>query len=83
MTASQRRVAVTAVCERFEVSERKACAVLDQPRSTQRYEPQERDGEAELTKRIVRLAKKRPRYGVRRITALLRREGRVVRANAH
>lgn len=66
------------MCERFEVSQRKACAVLDQPRSTQRYEPRERDGEAELTKRIVRLAKNHPRYGVLRITAMLRREGRVV-----
>ena len=78
MTAGQRRGAVSSVCQRFGVSQRRACAVLGQPRSTQRYQAKARDGEVELTKRLVRLAKKHPKYGVRRMTAVLRREGRVV-----
>lgn len=52
--------------------------MLGQPRSTQRYRVKVRDGEAALRTRLVRLAKKHPKYGVRRITAVLRREGRVV-----
>lgn len=49
--------------------------MLKQPRSTQRYAPVERDDEAPLTKRIVELAAAFGRYGYRRITALLNREG--------
>jgi putative transposase len=49
--------------------------VLDQPRSTQRYESQPRSDEASLTKRMRALAKERPRFGYRRIARLLRREG--------
>lgn len=66
------------MCQQFEVSQRRACRVLGQPRSTQRYQARVRDGEAALRSRLVRLAKKHPKYGVRRITAVLRREGRVV-----
>jgi putative transposase len=53
------------------VSERRACRVLKQPRSTQRYAPIERDDETPLTRRIVELASAFGRYGYRRITALL------------
>lgn len=57
------------------MSERRACRVLKQPRSTQRYAPSERDDEKPLTRRIINLAASFGRYGYRRITALLRREG--------
>ena len=60
---------------RYRVSERRACRVLRQPRSTQRYAPVERDDEGPLTRRIVELAAAYGRYGYRRITALLHREG--------
>ncbi len=63
------------VMEHFDVSERRICRVLSQPRSTQRYLPRVRDGEALLTKRMIELATKYGRYGYRRITALLQREG--------
>jgi len=63
------------VKERFNVSERGICRVLSQPRSTQRYLPRVRDGEALLTERMIGLATKYGRYGYRRITALLQREG--------
>lgn len=58
----------------FEVSERRACRVVDQPRSTQRYESHPRDDEEALTRRMLELAKERPRFGYRRIGQLLRRE---------
>ena len=58
-----------------EVSERRACRVLSQPRATQRYEPKVADDEASLTKRVVELACEYGRYGYRRVTALLKREG--------
>ena len=57
------------------VSERRACKVLGQPRSTQRYEPVAAACEQELTAAIVELASQYGRYGYRRIGALLRRRG--------
>ena len=57
------------------VSERRACQVLQQARSTQRYHPMQRDDEEALTGSIVSLAAQYGRYGYRRITALLQRAG--------
>ena len=57
------------------MSERRACRVLHQHRSTQRRAPLVPDDEAPLTKRIVALASEYGRYGYRRVTALLQREG--------
>ena len=59
----------------LEVSERRACQVIGQPRSTQRYVAQERDGEKSLVQRMLALVGRHPRYGYRRIWALLRSEG--------
>jgi putative transposase len=60
---------------RFDVSERRACRVVGQHRSTQRREPVRRDDEAALTAAIVELASEYGRYGYRRIAALLRAQG--------
>ncbi len=49
---------------------------MAQPRSSQRYEAQPRDDEATLVQRLRELAGQRPRFGYRRIAALLRHEGR-------
>ena len=59
----------------FVVSERRACAVLEQPRSTQRYQPQPRSDEVALCRRLRELVRRRPRFGYRRLAALLRRDG--------
>ena len=59
----------------FGVSERRACKVLDLPRSTHRYEPIPVEDEQGLTEEIVELASRYGRYGYRRITALLRMDG--------
>ena len=63
------------VREQYGFSERRVCRALGQPRSTQRYTPQPRDDEAPLTRDIVNLACQYGRYGYRRITALLNRDG--------
>ncbi len=63
------------VCTFLEISQRRACGVLSQFRSTQRYRGQSRDGETLLVKRMVELACQYGRYGHRRITALLESEG--------
>jgi putative transposase len=53
------------------VSERLACRVLGQHRSTQRKVPTTPDDEAALTADIVRFAEQYGRYGYRRIAAML------------
>ena len=57
------------------MSERTACRVLRQHRSTQRKPRRTADDEAALTQTVVDLATQYGRYGYRRITALLRAEG--------
>ena len=61
--------------ESLPVSERRACAVLGQARSTQRRAAVVPDDEDALTRAVVRLAGDYGRYGYRRITALLGQEG--------
>jgi transposase InsO family protein len=63
------------VREKLGVSERRACCVLGQARSTQRYQAQVHDDEDALTNAIIDLASAYGRYGYRRITALLRLAG--------
>lgn len=57
------------------MSERRACRVLGQDRSTQRYTVKESLYEQALRKRVVELATQYGRYGYKRITALMKREG--------
>ena len=75
LSPHRKREAVSALLDRFRVSERRACRVLKQPRATQRYLPIVRDDELPLTQRIIELACMYGRYGYRRITALLRWDG--------
>ena len=62
------------VRDKLDVSERRACKVLDQSRSTQRRTLSLPSDEQQLTGDIVALATKYGRYGYRRITALLNNE---------
>jgi putative transposase len=57
------------------VSQRRACQVLGQSRSTQRRRPAVPDDEPRLVKRMAELAREFGRYGYRRVTGLLRAEG--------
>jgi putative transposase len=63
------------VHKKMDVSERRACQVLEQPRSSQRYVSTKVGKDAALVERMVALSKENPRYGYRRVWALLRREG--------
>ena len=78
LSPAGRRDAVEHVRRRLGVSERRACRVLKQSRTTQRYVPRQPDDEQVLTERIVNLAREYGRYGYRRVTALLRMEGWLV-----
>jgi len=70
--------------EQFDVSQRRACRVVTQPRSTQRYEPKRKDDEAALVRQMHALVGQHPRYGYRRVWALLRQAGwRINRKRVH
>ncbi len=73
LSPSRRRTCVDHVTAELGISERRACRVLGQHRSTQRRIPTTPDDEAALTADIIELARQYGRYGYRRITALLRR----------
>ena len=75
LSPKRRRQAVTQLQSKFQVSERRACRAVQQPRSSQRYVPTPRADEDALTQAIVALAEGYGRYGYRRITALLKDEG--------
>ena len=57
------------------LSERHACRVVGQWRTTQRYRPTQCDDEDRLTQSILALASQYGRFGYRRITALLKTAG--------
>ena len=64
---------MASVRQRYELSERRACAMLGVSRSVQRYKKRrETDTEVHLRKEIHDLAHRHRRYGCKRITALLR-----------
>ena len=57
------------------MSERRACRVTGQHRSTQRYAETVASDEVELVREMKRHAAKHPRFGYRRVGALLRADG--------
>ena len=63
------------VRQRLGVSERKACRVLGQARSTQRRIPKRREDEEALRQDVVKVARRFGRYGYRMVTGMLRTEG--------
>ena len=75
LSPARRRQCVDHLQAELGISERRACAVAGQHRSTQRKRPRGRDDEEALTAAVIRLASQYGRYGYRRITALLRTEG--------
>ena len=56
--------------QRFEVSERRACRVVGQSRSSQRYVSMKVGKDAALVKRMVALSTENPRYGYRLLCGL-------------
>ena len=70
------RAAASYVMVEYQMSERHACRLMGLARSTHRYRSclAERDGP--LRARLRELAAQRMRFGYRRLTAMLAREGR-------
>ena len=76
MSPSQKKSAVAHAVDRRLCSVRRACTYLNLPRSTYRYAPkQSTDRQEQLYQRVIALSWHHPRYGYRRIRALLAREG--------
>lgn len=75
MTPSQQRAAAEYLGEHYQVSQRRVSRVLARSRSTLRYRGKPRAKEVPLVREIQRLARRRPRYGYRRIHNLLTRRG--------
>lgn len=78
VSPSAKRQAAAHVQSERGVSQRRASRVVGVGRSTVRYKARPRPDEAELTDLIRALASRHQRYGYRRITALLHREGSTV-----
>jgi len=71
------REQVALLREQFAVSQRRACELMGVDRSSIRYRARPRKDE-ELRQQVRELAHQRPRFGYRRLTAVLRRQGRVI-----
>lgn len=72
--AQAKREAVEILEEKYKVSERCACKLLEFPRSTKRYNSKKHD-DSEIRGRILYWAEKRKRYGSPRIHHMLLRDG--------
>lgn len=66
---------VSRVHEVYEISHRRGCRLLELNWSSFTYRPQPKPDESALTVRLRDLAGTRVRYGYRRLTVLLKREG--------
>ena len=68
-----------ALCQaRFSMSQRRACRLIGQHRSTERHPPPATDLDRELRDRLRAFARGHPRWGYRRAHAVLVGEGHVV-----
>ena len=69
------RTAVEFLREQHAATERRACRLVGIERSTHRYRQRRNERREALRARLKELALERQRFGYRRLTALLRREG--------
>lgn len=74
VSLADRRLVTEYLINVYEVSERRACQVIDLPRSTHRTRPGQ-DQRIELTAEIVRLSYAYSRFGYRKIHTLLNNAG--------
>ena len=72
---ARKREAVVHLEDKFQVSQRRACRSLAQPRSTQRYAGRQNGKDAVLVADLRRFAIRHPRAGYRMAHRHLRREG--------
>lgn len=64
--------------KKLSVSQRRACRVIGQLRSTQRYKPKHNPFRDDLRSRVIELASYYGRLGYRKVTGLLNQEGWLV-----
>lgn len=74
VSPKEKRTAVVHLRQAHGASERRACGLVGQPRATQRYrsKPVEDNG---LREQVMKIAAEEPRFGYRRITAVLEQRG--------
>ena len=72
---ARKREAVGHLQRSLELSERRACKVVGQPRSTQRYEVESDGEEQRLRHELREISRQRPRAGYRMAARCLRRGG--------
>src|SRR4029434_147805 len=82
VSPARRRRAVTHLQQVFGVSQRWACQLVGQPRSTQRLRPVESDRDRALREALRRLSRAHPRWGYRRAHAQLLQQGWLVNRKA-
>lgn len=75
VSPSQRRRAADILQVRLGLSQRRACQIVGQHRSTQRHRPAQPDPDAQLRRQLRDFGRHHPRWGYRRAHAVLRREG--------
>ena len=75
VSPDQQRAAADYLDEQYGVSQRRICRVMGRSRSGLRYRRKRRADEPALNREIKRLARRHPRYGYRRIHAVLIRRG--------
>jgi putative transposase len=63
------------LCDRLGLSQRRACAIVGQHRSTQRHQPTDSDPDRDLRGQLRQFARAHPRWGYRRAHAVLVRDG--------
>jgi putative transposase len=80
VSPSSRRRAVKWVVEEGLSNAAQACRALGLARSSYYLVGQKRLGRQKLERKIIALSEEHPRYGYRRITALMRRKGKAVNA---
>lgn len=61
--------------EKFKVSERRTCKVISIHRATKRYESKEDPINKVITPKVIEYASLYGRYGYKRVTALIKRDG--------
>jgi putative transposase len=82
VSPARRRRAVEHLQQVFGVSQRWACQLVGQHRSTQRHQPVEPDRDRALGEQLRRFSRAHPRWGYRRAHAQLRQQGWVVNRKA-
>jgi putative transposase len=75
VSPDQQRAAADYLGESYSASQRRAGRVMGRSRSTLRYRRKHADDEPALVREIKRLARRYPRYGYRRVHAMLARRG--------